>query len=68
MGQSPISNVDATHYRQALSLGEIADDHHGDALWYFVEGHTEAMTFIDVLIEEVPDVHAPDITEEALDS
>ena len=26
------------------------------------------MTFIDILIEEVSDVHAPDITEEALNS
>lgn len=26
------------------------------------------MTFIDILIEEVSDVHSPDVTEEALNS
>ena len=68
MSQSPISNVDTAHYRQAFSLSEIAEDDHGDALGHFVEGHAKAMTFIDVLIEEVPDVHAPYITEEAFNS
>ena len=68
MGQSPISNVDAANYRQAFTFSKIAQYDHGDALWYFVKGHVESMTFIDILIEEVSDVHSPDVTEEALNS
>ena len=68
MGQSPISNVDAANYRQAFTLGKIAYYDHSDAFWYFVKGHVESMTFIDILIEEVSDVHSPDVTEEALNS
>ena len=68
MAQVFVASAYSRDHTKVLALAQVTENLERDTLGQLLQRHTEALTFVDELIESGSDLLSSDIAEETLDS